>query len=369
MSASVLAQGSWVARSNFAGAAREKAAGFSIGTKGYIMGGNVSGNELWEWDQTLDSWTQRANCPVSKYFHVAFAIGTKGYVTTGSAPDTYEWDQSTNTWTVKAPYGGPSCTGAQAFVIGSLAYVGMGNAGGNDFWEYNSVTDSWTQRQNFGGAASHWGVGFSIGTKGYYGTGFDGNLNRQDFWEWDQATNIWTQRANFFDARRAAVGFALAGKGYIGTGYPNTYMNDWWEYDPAGNTWTQVANFGGPPSCCQATFVIGNKGYVGTGYANGGSQMFWEYTPGPSALNELSGLQVNIFPNPMETEALFTFSQPLKNGLLSVYSSDGRKLTEEIIPSGATHFTLYRKDVPSGIYLCKIMEGNKEVALKRVVVQ
>lgn len=369
ISASLLAQGSWVPRATFAGLAREKAAGFSIGTKGYIQGGNVNGNELWEWDQATDTWMQKANCPVTKNFHVAFAIGTKGYVTTGSSTATYEWDQTSNTWALKAPYGGPACTGAQAFVIGNLAYVGMGSPGGNDFWEYNAATDTWTQRQNFGGMASYWGVGFSIGTKGYYGTGYDGNGNRQDFWEWDQPTNTWTQRANFFDARRAAVGFALAGKGYLGTGYPNTYMNDWWEYDPAGNNWTQVANFAGPVSCCQATFTIGNKGYIGTGYASGNSTMFYEYTPGPTSVNELSDLKVNVYPNPMVTDATFTFSKPLQMGVIAVYSSDGRKLMEEIIPSGALHFTLERKDVPSGIYLCKIMEGHKEVALERVAVR
>ena len=370
LSGSVLAQGTWTARATFAGTPREKAAGFSIGTKGYIMGGNVAGTELWEWDQSTDTWMQKTSLGVSMFWHVAFSIGTKGYVTTGSSTALWEYDPVLNIWAPKANYGGPSCTGAIAFTIGNKGYVGTGSPGGNDFWEYDQVLDTWTQRLNFGGAGLYWAVGFSIGTKGYVGTGYDASANnRQDFWEWDQGTNAWTQLANFVNMRRAAVGFALVGKGYIGTGYDVAYLQDWVEYDPIGNTWTPVANFGGPPSCCQATFTIGNRGYVGTGYVNGNSDMFWEYTPEPTSVNELSAIRVSVFPNPVTTHATFTFSHSLMKGLLSVYDISGKKISEEFIPEGVNTFTLERKDVPAGVYLCKIMEDGKEIGLEKIVVR
>ena len=57
-------QGTWSQKSPF-GQSRAYAAGFSIGTKGYIGTGvdnsGIYHKDFWEWDQTTDTWTQKAN--------------------------------------------------------------------------------------------------------------------------------------------------------------------------------------------------------------------------------------------------------------------------------------------------------------------
>jgi hypothetical protein len=73
-----------------------------------------------------------------------FSIGTKGYIGTGIdnngnlLKDFWEWDQTTNTWTQKANFGGTAREDAVSFSIGSKGYIGTGAdpSTTKDFWEY-----------------------------------------------------------------------------------------------------------------------------------------------------------------------------------------------------------------------------------------
>jgi hypothetical protein len=75
----ICAQGIWTQKANFTGSPRYMAVSFSISTKGYIGGGYNVIPDLWEWDQGLNTWSQKATCPVSQSLSFAFAIGSKGY--------------------------------------------------------------------------------------------------------------------------------------------------------------------------------------------------------------------------------------------------------------------------------------------------
>src|SRR4030066_2403834 len=111
-----IAQGSWTQKTSFGGAARGYLpAGFSIGTKAYVgIGYNSSTyyNDFWEWDQTTNTWMQKANFIGSaRIAVVSFAINGKGYVGTGQFVSTnyntfYEYDPVTNIWTAKASFPG-----------------------------------------------------------------------------------------------------------------------------------------------------------------------------------------------------------------------------------------------------------------------
>jgi N-acetylneuraminic acid mutarotase len=84
----VQAQNTWLQKTNFGGAGRESAVGFSIGSKGYIgTGRDTNGiflNDFWEYDPVTDSWTQKADMGGSlRQCAVGFSIGAKGYIGTG----------------------------------------------------------------------------------------------------------------------------------------------------------------------------------------------------------------------------------------------------------------------------------------------
>ncbi len=256
----------WTQKSSLPGASRAFAAGFSIGTKGYI-GSGFNGaylNDFWEWDQATNTWTQKANLSTNFSHSVGLSIGNKGYFATGfngtSTSFLYEWDQATNIWTQKTSLPGPARAGASGFSIGSKLFVANGSNVGtyyNDLYEWNQSTDTWTQKANYGGLPVYQSKGFAIGNWGYTGTGND-------------QTGV--DVANF------------------------------WLYDPPSDTWLQKALYGGLPVHYATAFSIGNKGYLGTGQASGAVNIFWEYTP-DSVTTGVSDLYagdkgLTLLPNP-----------------------------------------------------------------------
>jgi Fibronectin type III domain/Galactose oxidase, central domain len=290
------AQDTWAQRADFGGTSRGAAAGFSIGSKGYIGTGNSYGGlkkDFWEYDTATNAWTQKADFGgIERRDAVGFSIGDKGYIGTGYSymgpylKDFWEYDPSTNTWTQKADFGGGGRYYAAGFSIGNKGYIGTGANFyiypyyKNDLWEYNPATDIWTQKANLGSTGRAYSIGFSINRKGYIGTGYNPTEgNKNDFWEYDPATNSWTQKSDFGGtARRGAVGFSIGTKGYIGTGYDNFFRKDFWEFDAVKNSWTQRTDFGGIARWDAVGFSIGTKGYIGTG--EGYTNDFWEYTAG-----------------------------------------------------------------------------------------
>ena len=243
----------WTRKADYPGNASGGVVSFSIGTKGYIGTGNIFGttgstNEFWEYDPAANSWTQKESLPntPSRAYAAGFSIGNKGYIgvgikdggVSGYYQDFWEWDQTTNKWTKKADFPGNARTAAIGFSIGSKGYIGTGGDGTSlfkDFWEWDQATNVWTKKSEFGGTSRWFAVGFSIGNKGYIGTGNNENLLK-DFWEWDPATNVWTGKSDFKgDARTYAVGVSIGNKAYIGTGVGDIDfhpLKDFWEYDP-----------------------------------------------------------------------------------------------------------------------------------------
>ena len=286
----------WTQKANFGGGIRDEAVAFSIGNKGFIGTGSywqTMFNDFWEYDPVTNIWTQKANFGgVAREAASGFSIGNKGYIgvgqdSNGVLQDFWEYDPATNLWTQKANFGGVARSFSQGISIGTKGYIGMGedinSTSLQDFWEYDPLTNSWTQKANYGGGPMASTSGFSIGNKGYVGTGI-ANGASQSFWEYNPSTNVWVQKANFGGGSRfKAASFSVGTKGYLGTGSFGQ-LQDFWEYDPITNVWTQKANFGGGARSSTVGFSIGNKGYVGTGIGPGGApndvrQDLWEYCP------------------------------------------------------------------------------------------
>src|SRR5207245_4964031 len=80
----------WTQKADFGGLPRQHAAGFSIGTKGYIGTGDThiddtgDTKDFWEYDPVTDTWTRKANFGTARGSAVGFSIGSKGYIGTGS---------------------------------------------------------------------------------------------------------------------------------------------------------------------------------------------------------------------------------------------------------------------------------------------
>lgn len=184
----------WTKKADFAGNARRDAIGFSIGSKGYVGTGAISGgqiSDLWEYDPSVDKWTKKANFPGNiRDAASAFSIGTKGYITLGRSAtitynDLWEYDPSLDVWTKKANFPGVTRSEAVSFVIYNEAFVGSGHTSGkNDFWAYNQFSDTWRSVTSLPGLERVEAVGFAIGEYGYLAQGYSGSLGTQkDLWK------------------------------------------------------------------------------------------------------------------------------------------------------------------------------------------
>ncbi len=388
------AQGFWTQKANLVGNGRQAAVGFSIGNKGYI-GTGVSGGptyykDFWEWDPATNVWTQKADFGgTARQDAVGMSIGTKGYIGTGMSgdyneytlyQDFWEWDQTTNIWTQKSNFGGTARHEAVAFSIGTKGYLGTGSDGmrQNDFWEWDQVSNVWTQKANFGGTARESAVGFSICTKGYLGTGQDANGREKDFWEWDQLTNIWTQKANFEGVpRQLSAGFSIGSKGYIGTGDCYGGTNDFWEWDQDVDVWTQKTNLDGQARWAAIGFSIGTKGYIGTGSGDNYpyyKQDFWEYDPSSiTSINEIRIQDlISVYSNPNDRIFIIHYENYLALGSLqlSIFTIQGKAVYKESLNdfNGVLNRQINLDNPAKGTYFIEV-NSNKAIAVKKMIIE
>jgi len=207
---------SWTKKADFPGIPRLGATSFTIGNKGYIgMGRELYVNyviktvkDFWEYDPAADTWTRKADLPgIARYGAAGFSIGSNGYLCTGAGGDVladlsdcWQYDQDANVWSQIADFGGGTRFGASGFSIGNKGYIAAGynhvaSNGTNDSWEYNPALNNWTKKASFNGTGRWDGAGLSIGDKGYIGVGYYNNSETQstglsDFWEYTAATPL-----------------------------------------------------------------------------------------------------------------------------------------------------------------------------------
>jgi N-acetylneuraminic acid mutarotase len=144
----------------FTGAKRYGAISFVIGDKAYICSGynNAYIKDMWEFDATNNIWNHKRDIynsnenesyddsyAIIRTNAVAFTIGSKGYVTSGSSGsilnDTWEYDPATDLWERKSAFEGTSRIYASAFTVKDRGFILMGAASSSttffdDVWEF-----------------------------------------------------------------------------------------------------------------------------------------------------------------------------------------------------------------------------------------
>ena len=193
----------WTQKADFGGGGRISAIGFSISSMGYAGLGasdtSRSMKDFWQYDPVINTWTKKNNfMGLPRTNASGFNIGGNGYVAVGDYDpygingyylnDLWMYDTTSDTWTQKASYPGKARWGYFTITVGDMAYLGTGSDSTyicyNDFWKYNPQTDAWIQKDSFGGGIRLASVAFSIGNKAYAGTG-DSTVvvyGLKDFW-------------------------------------------------------------------------------------------------------------------------------------------------------------------------------------------
>ena len=373
-------QNYWTRKADFTGLKRERAVAFSINGKGYLGTGvdttDVVRNDWWEYDPTLDTWTQKANITTARRNAIAFAIGDKGYVGTGmdnadanfgtTLSDFWEYDPVANTWTAKASFPGSGGGGiyfATGFSADNKGYICGGKRGPNDytaeFWEYKPLTNAWAQRQDFPGGVRYQLCSFSVDNMGYVGLGIDQDVFRKDIWQYNPATNQWTAKNDFLGGERGAVTtFTLGQRGFIVLGSDGGFKKDLWEYNPFDDSWSIRANFGGSERKNAIAFVIGDSAFVGTGKGISGKKMsMYVYTPYAvlsTPENEINNT-ISVYPNPIIDNYTIHFNSSEYKHIF-IYNMNG-ELIENHITSNK-NIQLLRQNQPAGLYFLVVQDEN-----------
>ena len=203
---------------------------------------------------------------------VYFNYGTKIYVGFGTNQnlayynDLWEYDVSSQTWTQKASNPNLSVELASFFVINNKAHiVGGRNAtqfnGTINHWEYDILSNTWNQLNPFPGGIRFDATGISDGANGYLIAGTDNISVLSDVWKFDSSTGNWSSITTFpGSARSGSFGFKIGDHLYFGSGmdYLGYLYQDFWKFDLVTLSWTRLPDlpFG---ICHTSTTTLNNS--------------------------------------------------------------------------------------------------------------
>jgi len=366
-------QGTWVNVSNYGNGNVEFTYSFSNGNTGFVGGGRVNGvyrNDLWEYDENTDIWTQKANLPSTpRAGSFTFSFGNDAYVGTGKSSTNYlsdfwKYDMITNVWQQKSNFPGASRYASIGFSITNLGYACAGYNGVYlaDFWEYNPNSDSWTQKPAFPGGSRVHPAGFGLDGFGYVGMGYNSGTTFDDIWQYNPTTNSWLQKSDFAGGGwRGVVSVCFDHHAYIISGYDDvSYLTELWEYSPLTDQWNSISNFTGPGRYSAFGFELNNCIFLGTGSNNGVAAPVelndvWKYC----LTTGISEIQANnaplVLPNPNNGNFAIGTAEIFKGPIqFKLYSTTGSLLLLKQLFPGEKSVNISLPENYSGVYFYRI---------------
>lgn len=346
----------WIQKSSLGGVGRHRATGCATSHRGYMGLGHVNGSgqdisykDWWEYDPASDTWTQRADFPVSTHGAVSFVADNCPVVGGGSALSTqfYKFDPSLNTW---APIANCILTNpgdSQGFTINNRGFVYQAN----QLAKYNPNTDSWSLCANAPISFGQWTCSFVIEGSAFIKGG-------TQLWEYKPLHDEWLQRASFPGVSTGgSSGFAIQQRGYVTSGYVgglSVVTDQVWSFHPATNTWQQELEFPGSKRRFIVAFAIHDRGYIGTGTNGINFNDFWQFNPTDNSIGlEQNEVSVKVYPNPVRDEVhIQCLGFPSDHLEVSIFDMTGKLLLKD-------HLLYLQQNIDVGIlksgnYILKI---------------
>jgi N-acetylneuraminic acid mutarotase len=214
---------------------------FVIGNKGYFgyttYVGSSSHGQTWQYNFTTNNWSTADDFPAYYLTGAAyFTVGNKGYVVGGqrlttfypNINETWEFNPSaSNQWTQKADFPGVGRLGSEGFTIENKGYIVAGKTAlphpyediyNKALFEYNPANNTWVIKTPFPGAGREFPKSFVINGKAYVGGGFvaDGDQASHfyDFYQYDPADNDWTTVDYYSSGGKLRKCYSINSKGY-----------------------------------------------------------------------------------------------------------------------------------------------------------
>ncbi|MDM8159438.1 hypothetical protein QUH73_06420 [Labilibaculum sp. K2S] len=194
--------GTWtLVAGEFPGSKRQDAVAFSINNIGYVGTGYgfLEGEDrslLKDFYKFENGVWSKINFNGEKCRNTtSFVIGGKAYIISGegSANDVWEFDPAVGFTAKKSlnkdnKWEDVQRSEAVSFVINNKGYVATGKTGSytNEVWEYNPTIDDWSEKTSleYEVGVREGAVGFSLNNKGFIATGY-GNGYLSNMWEFN----------------------------------------------------------------------------------------------------------------------------------------------------------------------------------------
>jgi N-acetylneuraminic acid mutarotase len=359
----------WIQKASLGAVGRHRGTGCATSHRGYMGLGHVNGTgqdisykDWWEYDPASDTWTQKADFPVSTHGAVSFVVDNCPVVGGGSALSTqfYKFDPQQNTWTPIANCILSNPGDSQGFTLNNRGFVYQSN----QLAKYNPNTNSWSMCATAPMTFGQWTCAFAI-----EGSGFIKGGNK--LWEYKPLHDQWIQRANFPGVSTGgSAAFAIQQHGYVTSGYVgglSVVTDEVWSFHPATNTWKQEIEFSGSSRRFPVAFAIHDRGYFGTGTNGINFNDFWQFNPTDNSIGlEEHNLEVKVYPNPAVDEVhIQSFGLPSDQLELSIFDWNGKLLLKEDLlylqqSINISHF-------PAGPYSLQISNGTQVIHHEKIL--
>lgn len=375
-----IAQPGWNQLSDIPGQGWNHACSFVIGDSAYVATGSGT-DDFFRYDIHNDSWVQLADFPGgNRNYAIGFAVNGKGYISCGleggsANMEIWEFEPTTLTWTQKTSGPAIGRIHPSFSVVDDRVFIGQGQQDGDfsdldDWYEYNTITDAWTLKIPFL-TPRHHGVGATVGGKIYVGTGHHLSVMFNDWYAYDIINNTWQPKSNFTgNGRSAANAVTRDGKVYVFAGEDEINFerfDDFREYNPETDSWTNLETFPADGRWAPLMFVHNDTIYAGTGQDNQNTDRkdLWRYDfPSTANIKTNNDDLFTIYPNP--NEGLLNIS--IKEASLkqiSIYSNTGNTVYFDNENLDTTQ--QIKLDVEPGLYFIEIVSSNKTYTRKIII--
>jgi N-acetylneuraminic acid mutarotase len=278
----------------------------------------------------------------------------------------------TNTWINLAGKPGNGLIGASCLEFGDKIIIvgGKFQSGvvSDEVWEYNIITNTWSQKTNFSFGGRWRASAAVLNNIGYLIFGKDNNQSfRKEMYSYNHTTDTWIKLMDFPQANGRAY-TALKNSStqlVLFGGYDtlNTYYNDVWFYNPFLNTWSQgptLSSFGrkGGMSC-----VAGDKFYYSCGINVSDTRIkeTWMIDVPVGIKENNINNAFSVYPNPANDKI---FIKPSAEN----YTFEITDVTSKLILSqqSKNSNSIDISNFEKGIYFLRILEGAKQVGVKKI---
>lgn len=321
------------------------------------MGTSNALDEIWEYDPANKEWTQiipvSSNNPVARFDHTAIVSGSVVWIAGGLDNNgmplndlwyysfgSNELTQCNNIPAANGVYGHVSaCSGSEVYIFGGY----QGSALSNTMFKYTIGSEGTWNTVNIGGALpapTAYSASAQYGTDLYIAGGETGTGVTGSTWLWDMAQQQFTQLAN-------GPAWAYGAFAFTNSGDPLKQKNE--------PEYAEILFWGG-----SADFVVYND-------------ETWIYTTDieiPVGINENTGREINVFPNPATDYIYITLSNEIiSNTSCSYQLLDimGREVSTGIIAQEKQCLDI--SEISEGLYFLNFYAYNQLLKSKKIIKQ